>query len=90
MIKDYINKNGNSKIIVSDIRFQNEIDSLINTFRPNYNCKFIRVKRSCENFVDLHDSERFIDELKYIDCEIDNNGTLEQLHEKIDRVFCLY
>lgn len=89
LIKEHIYKNNNAKIIVSDIRFQNEIDSLKKPFATNPNYKILRVKRMCKNSVDTHDSEKFIDELKCIDYEIDNNSTLDQLYQKIDSIFCL-
>jgi len=86
MVKKIVADDPKTRIIVSDIRFQNEVDSLKNLFT---NCKIIRVKRPYMISNDTHDSEKFIDDLKYIDCEIENNGTLESLYNKIDMQLCL-
>lgn len=86
MVKKYIMINPNVKIIVSDIRFQNEVDSLKKMI---VDYKIIRVKRPYINSNDTHDSEKFIDELKYIDYEIENGDTLEMLYNKVDSLFCL-
>lgn len=78
----------NKKYVVSDIRFQNEINSLKEEF---INCKIIRVTRPSINLynkdTDLHESEMMIDKLGMVDYDILNDSDLLSLHLKIDKIF---
>lgn len=81
-IKNKLKFNPNAKFIISDIRFQNEIHDL----KKQFDCKIIRVKRSNINFIDNHESELFIDNLVDIDYEINNDGSLEDLHYNLKEI----
>jgi hypothetical protein len=64
-------------IVVADVRFPNEIDLL----RKN-NGQIWRVKRSHETH-DTHVSED-VQALTDVDHVIENDGTIDQLYDKID------
>lgn len=83
-IKKELKKNPHKKFVVSDIRFQNEIDILKNEF---IDCKIIRVKRSSVKYIDNHESELLIDNLGSVDFEINNDGNLNELYENVDKLF---
>ena len=74
--------NPTSNFMISDIRFQNEIDSIKKEFS---HCQIIRVVRPSVNLVDNHESETMIDNLKNIDNELINNGTLEDLYNMVEQ-----
>ena len=75
------------KFIISDIRFQNEVDTLLSEFK---NTIFIRVKRPSINLkldrTGLHESEIMIDNLKNINYEIINDSSLESLYGKVENI----
>jgi len=77
----YINSNSDSNIVISDIRFQNEVD-LIKKM-GGYIIRIIRPKIDNNKFSD-HISETGIDNLTGIDGTIFNIGTLEQIYGAID------
>lgn len=81
-----INKIRNSnreKIVISDIRFQNEIDII----QKEFNCIFININRTNNNLIDdLHISENSIDNLEGIDHIIDNNSSYNDLYDKIEKL----
>lgn len=72
----------NKKIVVCDVRFQNELDMI-----KKNNGIIIKVERDGieKNEFSTHDSEN-IDNLKY-DHLIKNNGTLEELEQKVLDLF---
>lgn len=76
---------GNSKYVVNDCRFENEL-----TYFKNHlsNCKSIRVNRP-EYMGDVgikgHESESYNLSTDYI---IENDSTIEDLHYKIDNLIC--
>lgn len=65
--------------IIDDIRFKNEF----NYYSPK--CMSIRVRRDDET-ANQHISEHDVDDVR-VDCEISNNGTLDDLYNKIDALF---
>lgn len=84
VMKKKIEKNikNNKNTIIADVRFQNEVDMIkkqkgiiIKVFRDN-------VKSS-----DNHESENNIKNIKNFDYLITNDGTLQELYDKIDNLF---
>jgi dephospho-CoA kinase len=66
------------KIVITDVRFENEVDMV----KELGGC-IIRVSRDSVNIKnDIHESEQQIDKL-IVDYNISNNGTIEELYEKI-------
>lgn len=76
----HTNKNININTIISDVRFQNEIDAIIKE-----DGIIIKIIRPENDNKDSHESEKNILNLKG-NYEIINNGTLEDLYSKIDIV----
>lgn len=71
-----LEKNPNTCFVITDIRFQNELDMI-----HQLGGKVIRVKRnSLNNYDDQHQSEAFIDKLQ-VDYEINNDNTKDELFE---------
>lgn len=76
-IKELIKLNQN--IVISDIRFQDEID-----FVKFIGGNIIKIDRKIEkNKFSQHKSENYVDKLKGIDSIIDNNSTLKKLYDNI-------
>ena len=67
------------KYVITDLRYVNE-----NEFINRNNGIKIRVKRNILSN-DTHESEQYVNMLD-VDYEIDNNGTLEELYEKVDKI----
>jgi hypothetical protein len=76
-IYDIINKNPNSKIVISDVRFPNEVDLV-----KELGGDVIRVTRESVNNVDNHESEKLIETL-VVDKDFTNNTTVEDLHNAV-------
>lgn len=68
-------------IIITDARFKDEIDDIRNNFN---NTTVIRIKREYNN--DTHISETDLDNYSNYDYVIDNNGTLDELENKIKKI----
>lgn len=68
----------NSRIVISDVRFPNEAEMVRELGM------LIRIKRDLVH-TDDHESESYIDGLE-VDAEISNNRTLEELHDKLERL----
>lgn len=79
-ITNKIKENPDAKIIITDIRFENEL----NLIRELGGC-IIKVKRDSIISNDNHESEKYIDDL-YCDILVENNGTIEELYRKIDEL----
>ena len=77
-----LSKNKNIKIVVSDVRFQNEIDII-----HKLGGKVIKLTRPSINNADAHESEKNIDTLKG-DYDILNDSSLEELYKKVEEIFC--
>ena len=77
--------NPDQKIVLTDLRFPNEI-ALIKEFGGI----IIRVKRNIDkndnDFVVVHESETYIDTLN-VDYDFDNNGTKDDLFTKFDDLY---
>lgn len=79
-------KNSDSDVIfITDVRFPSEIDA-INTLENDYgfNIITIRINRTLtrEQEFNQHESETALDNYRYFDEVIENNGTMEELTEK--------
>lgn len=73
-----IKNNPNMKIVVADVRFQNEIDII-----HKLGGTIIKIDRVSVKSDDNHASEN-IDSLNEYNTLIENNGTIEELYKKLD------
>jgi len=80
VVENKILQNPDKKYVITDVRFENEL-----AFIKRLNGLSIKVQRSTLKATDDHISESFIDQL-LTDCVIKNNGTLEQLYEKLNNI----
>lgn len=87
-IKEIFNSDPTAKIVVSDVRFPNEIDSNRELGFSNLLLRVVRPELN-KDTTDMHESEILIDKLN-VDEEIINNGTLDELYKKIDDVLEKY
>lgn len=72
----------NSKIVISDVRFPDEVK-----FIKWLGGDIIKVNRSIKkNKFSNHESEKYIDTIKEIDYEINNNKSIKELYEKISNL----
>jgi len=72
--------NKDKNIIITDCRFQNEIDAII-----MLGGIIIRIDRKLQ-FVDNHESEINIDQLKNINNTINNDSDINNLYNQFDRI----
>ena len=74
-----LKENPKLKVVISDLRFIHEYEYL-----KKMDAYFIRIKRDIkENQFGKHISETELDKLE-LNCEMENNGTLEELYAKVD------
>ena len=74
-----LKENPKLKVVISDLRFIHEYEYL-----KKMDAYFIRIKRDIkENKFGKHISETELDKLE-LNCEMANNGTLEDLYAKVD------
>lgn len=75
-------------IIVTDVRFENEIDRVKELSNNEYEVITIRVERKLErnSVMDLHPSENALDDYLTWDYIIDNNSSLENLIESANTI----
>jgi len=73
--------NENKKIVISDIRFLNEL-SMIKSFGS----LIIKITRANNICVNDHESEKYIDIFNY-DIAINNNGSINELYNDINLIF---
>ena len=80
--EQFVNENPNKNIVVSDIRFQHELDVVL-----KYNGTVIKVERknSSKTFLN-HASESNIDKLINFTYKIENNDTKEELFNKFNNL----
>ena len=72
-------KNEDSKIVISDVRFPDEVK-----FIKLLGGDILKVNRNIKkNEFSNHESEKYIKTIKEIDYEIDNNKSIKDLHKKI-------
>jgi hypothetical protein len=67
-------------VVVTDMRFKNELFAL-----RNMGAKTVRVTRNAAGVADAHRSENELANASF-QYELDNNGTIDQLHQKVDRM----
>jgi len=80
-IKEYKNKKL-ERVVIPDIRFVNEIEE----FRKRFNFYVIRVIRDLGSDEDTHRSETELDNYDKFDFVLENNGTFEELYNKVDEI----
>lgn len=78
-------KDTNDNIVISDVRFQNEVDCI-----HKLGGIVIKVERSGKDNIDQHISETCIDQIEDYDYLINNSGSLEELYRKVDIVMKKY
>ena len=72
----------NSKIVISDVRFPDEVK-----FIKWLGGDLIKVNRNItKNEFSNHESEKYIDSIKEIDYEINNNKSIQELYDKISNL----
>ena len=84
--KQIYNKlNDDTKVVISDVRFQNEIDAI-----HELGGIVIKVERATIlNDLSNHESESGIDKLENIDHIFENNGTIDDLYKKFENLLNL-
>lgn len=76
----WLNKCKNEHVILSDCRYQNEVD-----FVKSHKGIVIKIVRNKNDEIkDTHESEQGVDFVKKHDILIENNGSLQELYKKID------
>lgn len=80
VVENKILSNPDKKYVITDVRFENEL-----AFIKKYHGMTIKVQRDVLNNADSHVSESYIDNM-ITDYTIKNNGTLEELYEKLDNI----
>lgn len=79
-IEQILKKYPNARIVISDVRFPNEIKMI-----QKMSGKTVKIiRQSMNNIIDQHSSEKMIDDIR-CDFTIENNGTKEQFYEKINK-----
>ncbi len=74
-----IAKDPNARYVVSDVRFQNEVDII-----HELGGTVTKIHRPNIDLIDNHLSETEIDRVKNYDHMIQNDGTIKNLHDKLD------
>lgn len=70
----------NGNIAIADVRFQNEVNAI-----KEWGGIVIKIVRDLDND-DFHQSEVEIDRVDNYDYEVFNDGTIEELYEKIENI----
>ena len=83
-------RNKDRDVVISDVRSQEEVDYI-----RSKGGIILKINRSeCEEYEivdsDMHETETCVDNIKNFTMEIDNNGTLEELHLKLDNIVKLF
>jgi hypothetical protein len=80
--KDLMDKNPDAQVVISDVRFQNEVDYI-----HHLGGYVIMLNRDIVNLSstgDLHASELSVSQITGIDFTIKNNSSLEELYRNLD------
>lgn len=77
----YTKENKDYRMVISDVRFPNEIKAV-----HDLSGIVIKVTRPSINNKDQHESETLIDTINDYDFEVINDGTMEDLYNKIDKI----
>ena len=76
------NNQENKKIVVSDIRFENEAKKI-----KDLGGKIININRNTsKNNYSKHESENNNIIMKYVDYQIHNNSSIDDLHSRIENM----
>ena len=75
-----IKKNPELKVVITDCRFQNEVDII-----KEMGGIIIKIERDNNNLNDTHSSEKNIDNIKS-DYTIKNNSTIKEYYDKMDQM----
>lgn len=81
-MKNKLKNNSHKYIIITDVRFDNEAEMIKNLGGIIININRNNIDESKDN----HITESGINS-KYIDINIDNNGTIDELHNKVLNIF---
>lgn len=73
-------------IVISDWRFENEFLTIKEAFKDTHDIITIKIQRNSCDTTDSHISEKALDDFKF-DYVLTNNGTKEELYDKIDLLF---
>ena len=76
-------KNPNIRVVISDVRFQNEIE-----FIQSLGGTVIKIEKAGLDTSDMHQSELELQNIETYDCLIENNYAIEYLYLDIDRAIC--
>ncbi len=81
--KKALKQNPNTKFVISDVRFQNEVDII-----QKLGGKVVKIERdlNINDTTDTHESEKSIDFINNYDILVENNGTLDELYMKVDEL----
>ena len=79
-INSLIKNNPDIKIVISDVRFPNEIAMI-----KQQKGTIIRVNRTILDTIDNHESEKLISELS-VNYDIQNNNSLDDLYSQLDTI----
>jgi hypothetical protein len=81
----WLQKQNKKFVVWSDVRFQNEADFILNN--GGIVIKIIRpTQEDKKDNVDQHQSEKSVDKVKNYSLIIYNNGNIEDLYEKMDKI----
>lgn len=82
-----IKESDNDITIITDVRFPNEIEMLMN--EEDFNVTVIRVERDMnrDGSENEHESETALDDYNFFNYIVDNNGTLEDLWNAMDVIY---
>lgn len=83
-LKERVSKSVADVILVSDVRFPNEIEVVRPSTDDNYKLVVVRINRTIDRVGDEHEheSEKALDTYTNFDFSIDNDGSLEDLKQK--------
>ena len=78
-----LEKDPNTRFIISDVRFQNEVDVI-----HQLGGKVVKIERNLNinDTTDTHESEKSIDFINNYDILVENTGTLAELYIKTDEL----
>jgi len=80
-IKLLMDRIGDTKTVIADVRFQNEVDSI-----KSKGGIIVKIIRPNVDDCDEHESEAGIDDIEGFDFVIINDGTIEEFYDKIDKL----
>lgn len=79
--EQWLDINDNIDVVVSDVRFQHEVDSIL-----SLGGSVLKIIRPSLVSVDSHHSEQELNEIKGVGYIINNDNSLSDLHLKLDKI----